>query len=162
MTTENIENVEIKEEIQTKEESDQEKFDYKKAREERLIKNTEKKILKDLGVISFEDAKAKISQNEELEKELALQRNNAKKLMTYKSGVDDAFVDYVSYEVNKNLKEGEKFEEALKKFTKDNPQFLKNSSNIKFNSSPDFETPKTIKFNPNKWMNKFLRGKEQK
>ena len=92
MTTENIENVEIKEEIQTKEESDQEKFDYKKAREERLIKNTEKKILKDLGVISFEDAKAKISQNEELEKELALQRNNAKKLMTYKSGDELNFI----------------------------------------------------------------------
>lgn len=141
---------------------EQEKFDYRKAREERLIKNTEKRILRDLGVNSFEDAKNLISKSEELEKELDFQRDNHQKIKAYKAGIDDKFVDYVTYEVKRSLKENQKFEDVLKEFTKKNPQYLRNFSNIKFNSSPDFESSKNIKFNPNKWMNSFLRGQTQK
>ena len=42
------------------ESSEEVKFDYRKAREERIIRNTERRILKDLGEHSFEEIKEKL------------------------------------------------------------------------------------------------------
>lgn len=152
MTTENID----KEQIQ--EEQKEEQFDYKKAREERITKSTEKRILKDLGEESFESIKNKLKRNKELEEELSKQINNGKILSSYKAGIDDKFVDYVTYEVNKKLKPDQKFEDALKAYTKDNPQFLRSTPSVSFKTSPNFEDQNVNKFNSNNWMNNFLRG----
>lgn len=138
--------------------SEEPKFDYRKAREERLIKSTEKRILKELGEDSFESIKNKLLAKVELEKELKNQIDNGRKLKVYSEGFDDKFVDFVAHEVFTHKKENEDFSEALKSYKKNNPQFLR-SNKIEFNrSSADFEN-RSHKYSSNQQMNDFFRGK---
>lgn len=138
-----------------------EKFDYRKARDERIARNTEKRILKDLGAESIDEVKTKLKESIETQKQLFKECENGKKLCAFREGIDKQFVDYVVYTVSKNLKEGEKFEDAIKKFAKDNCQFVNSTPKVKFSSSPDLENNRVIKFNGNRWMNNFLRGKNK-
>lgn len=135
----------------------EEHFNYRKAREDRIIRNTENRILRDLGVDSLETAKERIKDNIRLSKELEVERENGRKLSVYTAGFDDQFVDFVAHEVNKNLKENEKFEDALDKYKKKHSQFLR-STKIQVNSSPDFENKHRITSSHN-IMNDFIRGK---
>lgn len=135
----------------------EEHFNYRKAREDRIIRNTENRILRDLGVDSLETAKERIKDNIRLSKELEVERENGRKLSVYTAGFDDQFVDFVAHEVNKNLKENEKFEDALDKYKKKHSQFLR-STKIQVNSSPDFENKHKITSYHN-IMNDFIRGK---
>ena len=59
------------------------KFDYRKAREERIIRNTEKRILKDLGADSFDSIKETLKNHRSVLKELEDQRNNGRKLNVF-------------------------------------------------------------------------------
>ena len=61
------------------------KFDYRKAREERIIRNTEKKILKELGVESFDSVKETLKNHRNVLKELEAQRNNGRKFGSHGS-----------------------------------------------------------------------------
>lgn len=133
-------------------------FDYRKAREERIIRSTEKRILKDLGEESFEDIKLKLEEKQKLQKELELQKTNGLKLNVYSQGFDDQFVDFIAHDVSKKLKDGETFEDALKRYKKDHPQFLRASTKIKFNTSPDFEN-KQYTHSSHQMMNDFFRGR---
>lgn len=138
---------------------EQPQFDYRKSREERLIRSTEKRILKDLGVASFEDAKEILASSVEMRKELEAQRENGKKLKVFSAGFDDQFVDFVAHEVGKMTNDKENFDDALEKFKKKNSQFLR-SNKIQMNSSPNFE--KSAKTSNNNLMNDFIRGKLNK
>lgn len=134
------------------------KFDYRKAREERIIRNTEKRILKDLGADSFDSIKETLKNHRSVLKELEDQRNNGRKLNVFSEGFDDQFVDFVTHDVGTHLKENEKFEDALKKYKKEHPQFLRGNSKVQFNTSPTFENKPITQSNHSK-MNDFFRGK---
>lgn len=153
---ENISVEKIDEDI--KEES---KFDYRKAREERIIRNTEKRILKELCEDSFEDIKEKLESYKETLKELESQKENGRKLNVFSAGFDDKFVDFVTHEVSKTMGENDKFEDVLKKYKQEHPQFLKDTSKLQFTTSPDFES-KPIKQSNHSKMNDFFRGKINK
>lgn len=145
-------------ETEKQEETEQPSFDYRKAREERIIRNTEKRILKDLGEESFESIKEKLNEKVKIQKELDEQKNNGRKLNVYSQGFDDKFVDFVTHDVCSKIKDGETFEEALKKYKKDHPQFLRETKKIQFtNSSADFEN-NPIKYSNSNRMNNFFRG----
>lgn len=134
------------------------KFDYRKAREERIIRNTEKKILKELGVESFDSVKETLKNHRNILKELEAQRNNGRKLNVFSEGFDDQFVDFVTHDVSTHLKENENFEDALKKYKKEHPQFLRGNSKVQFNTSPTFEN-KPVSQSTHSKMNDFFRGK---
>lgn len=138
-----------------------EKFDYRKARDERVAKNTEKRILRDLGADTIDEVKAKLQESIETQKKLFNECENGKKLCVFREGVEKMFVDYVTYAVSKDLKDGESFEKKLKVFLKENPQFAGDRPRVSFNSSPNLEDNKTIKLKGNYWMNNFLRGKNK-
>ncbi len=166
VTEENINSNEIKEttqevETDTSQPQETEKFDYRKARDERIARNTEKRILRDLGAETIEEVKAKIKESIETQKKLFNECENGKKLCAFREGVDKNFVDYVTYEVSKSLKDDEKFEDKLKSFVKSHPQFLGGNNGVKFSSSPNLEDSKTLKLKSNYWMNNFLRGKSK-
>lgn len=134
------------------------KFDYRKAREERIIRNTEKKILKELGAESFDSVKETLKNHRNVLKELEAQRNNGRKLNVFSEGFDDQFVDFVTHDVSTHLKENENFEDALKKYKKEHPQFLRGNSKVQFNTSPTFEN-KPVSQSTHSKMNDFFRGK---
>lgn len=134
------------------------KFDYRKAREERIIRNTEKKILKELGVESFDSVKETLKNHRNILKELEAQRNNGRKLNVFSEGFDDQFVDFVTHDVSTHMKENENFEDALKKYKKEHPQFLRGNSKVQFNTSPTFEN-KPVSQSTHSKMNDFFRGK---
>lgn len=137
------------------------RFDYRKAREERIVRNTEKRILKELGEDSFESIKNKLRDHIEIQKELELQRDNGNKLNVYSAGFDDQFVDFVTHDVKMHQKEGENFSEALSKYKKNHPQFLRTTNKIKFNTTLDLENKPFTKSYHDK-MNDFFRGKINK
>ena len=141
-------------------EQKQDEFDYRKAREERIVRNTEKRILKDLGVDSFEDVKEKLKQNIDIAKELETQKDNGRKLSVFSAGFDDQFVDFVAHEVKKIKKEDENFDDALQRYKKNHTQFLRNSK-IQINTSPDFESKHKIDSNHD-LMNNLIRGRTNK
>lgn len=147
-------------EQQSSNETKQEEFDYRKAREERIIRNTEKRILKDLGADSFDDVKERLKQNINMSKELETQKDNGRKLSVFSAGFDDQFVDFVAHEVNKLKKEDENFEDALQKYKKNHSQFLRNTK-IQMSTSPDFESKTKINSNHD-LMNELIRGKHNK
>lgn len=166
VTEENINSNEIEEtsqevETDTNKPQETEKFDYRKARDERIARNAEKKILKALGTDTIGEAVEKIKLASELKKQQELARERGNKLSAFIEGVDKQFVDYVSYEVQNSLKDGEKFEDKLKSFVKSHPQFLGGNNGVKFSSSPNLEDSKTLKLKSNYWMNNFLRGKSK-
>lgn len=145
------------EEKKVEQPEEEEHFDYKKAREDRIVRNTEKRILKDLGVESFDYVKEKLKQNEDMFKELETQRDNGIKLSVYSAGFDDQFVDFVAHEIKKIKKDDEKIEDVLDKYKKKHSQFLR-STKVQVNSSPDFET-KHRTGSSHSMMNDFIRGK---
>ena len=55
-------------------------FDYKKAREERITRSTERRILKELGEDSFESIKGKLQEALNIKAELEKERINGQKL----------------------------------------------------------------------------------
>lgn len=160
-TNDNQEVQETQPQVENNQPQETEKFDYRKVRDERIARNTEKRILRDLGAETIEEAKAKIKESIETQKKLFNECENGKKLCAFREGVDKMFVDYVTYEVGKSLKDGEKFEEKMKSFIKSHPQFLTRTTNVKFSSSPNLEDNKVLKFKSNYWMNNFLRGKNK-
>lgn len=131
-------------------------FDYKKAREERIIKSTEKRILKDLGVDSFEFVKQRLKEHENLANELKRQKDNGRKLAVYASGFDDEYIDFVTYDVSKKMKDGEEFDVALEKYKKNHSQYLRENKQ-KTITTPNFEN-KPNKYSMNSIMNDFIRG----
>lgn len=166
VTEENINSNEIEEtsqevETDTNKPQETEKFDYRKARDERIARNAEKKILKALGTDTIVEAVEKIKLASELKNQQELARERGNKLSAFIEGVDKQFVDYVSYEVQNSLKDGEKFEDKLKSFVKSHPQFVSGHNGVKFSSSPNLEDSKTSKLKSNYWMNNFLRGKSK-
>lgn len=160
-TNDNQEVQETQPQVENNQTQETEKFDYRKARDERIARNTEKRILRDLGADTIEEVKAKIKESIETQKKLFNECENGKKLCAFREGVDKIFVDYVTFEVGKSLKDGEKFEEKMKSFIKSHPQFLNRTTNVKFSSSPNLEDNKVLKFKSNYWMNNFLRGKSK-
>ena len=131
-------------------------FDYKKAREERIIKSTEKRILKDLGVDSFEFVKQRLKEHESLANELKHQKDKGRKLAVYAAGFDDEYIDFVSYDVSKKMKDGEEFDVALEKYKKNHSQYLRENKQ-KTITTPNFEN-KPNKYSMNSIMNDFIRG----
>lgn len=148
----------IESEVDTKEQEQAPaaEFDYKKAREERIIKSTEKRILKDLGTDSFESIKQKLKDYENISNELKQQKDNGKKLAVYAAGFDDEYIDFVSYDVSKKQKDGEDFDTALKKYKEKHSQYLRESKQ-KTMPTPNFEN-KPNKYSMNSVMNDFIRG----
>lgn len=159
-TNDNQEVQETQPQVENNQTQEAEKFDYRKARDERIARNTEKRILKDLGVDTIDEVKTKLKESIEIQKKLFNECENGKKLCAFREGVDKSFVDYVTYEVSKNLKDGENYEKKLKSFLKDNPQFTNTKPTISFSSSPNLEDNKVLNLKGNYWMNNFLRGKK--
>ena len=112
-TNDNQEVQETQSQVENNQTQETEKFDYRKARDERIAKNTEKRILRDLGAETIDEVKAKIKESIETQKKLFNECENGKKLCAFREGVDKMFVDYVTYEVGKSLKDGEKFGEYI-------------------------------------------------
>lgn len=139
----------------------QNNFDYRKVREDRIVRNTEKRILKDLGESSFESVKDKLKNHVDVLKELEIQKDNGRKLNVYSAGFDDQFVDFVTHDVKIHQKEGEEFTEALAKYKKNHPQFLRQKQKIQFNTSPDLES-RSFTDSYHSKMNDFFRGKINK
>ena len=160
-TNDNQEVQETQPQVENNQTQEHEKFDYRKARDERVAKNTEKRILRDLGADTIDEVKAKLQESIETQKKLFNECENGKKLCVFREGVEKIFVDYVTYEVSKDLKDGESFEKKLKVFLKENPQFAGYKSRVSFNSSPNLEDNKTIKLKGNYWMNNFLLVKNK-
>lgn len=76
-------------------------FDYKKAREERITKSTERRILKELGEDSFEAVKNKLKDALNFKSELEKERINGHKLKVLESGFDSKYLDFIVYEVSR-------------------------------------------------------------
>ena len=76
-------------------------FDYKKAREERITRSTERRILKELGEDSFESIKGKLQEALNIKAELEKERINGQKLKILESGFDNKYLDFIVYEINK-------------------------------------------------------------
>ena len=110
-------------------------FDYKKAREERITRSTERRILKELGEDSFESIKGKLQ--EALNIKLENERINGQKLKILESGFDNKYLDFIVYEINKTRGE-ESFDDCLTKFKENNKQYLKRNRII--NTSPNLES----------------------
>ena len=107
-----------------------------------------RRFLKVLGTDTIVEAVEKIKLASELKNQQELARERGNKLSAFIEGVDKQFVDYVSYEVQNSLKDGEKFEDKLKSFVKSHPQFVfpqVDNNGVKFSSSPNLEDSKTLK-----------------
>lgn len=142
--------------------SEEVKFDYRKAREERIIRNTERRILKDLGEHSFEEIKEKLKSRANAIKELETQKNNGRKFNVLSSGFDDQFVDFIVHDITRSLKDGASFDDALEKYKKTHPQFLRNSpKGPMINTAPTFENNQ-VSVSSHARMNDFFRGKINK
>jgi len=112
-------------------------FDYKKAREERITRSTERRILKELGEDSFESIKGKLQEALNIKAELEKERINGQKLKILESGFDNKYLDFIVYEINKTRGE-ESFDDCLTKFRENNKQYLKRNKII--NTSPNLES----------------------
>ena len=149
MTNENInqeqnveENVKTDNTEQISENKNQTNDNFK-YRLERAKEQGVKQVLQDLGVESIDEVKEIYRKLEETTKnyqkmktEADKARNYEQKLEVLKSGFDEKFVDYITYELGKSGN----FSESLQKFKKDNPQYLKKQeTGIKYSTSPNFE-----------------------
>lgn len=112
-------------------------FDYKKAREERITRSTERRILKELGEDSFESIKGKLQEALNIKAELEKERLNGQKLKILESGFDNKYLDFIVYEINKTRGK-ESFDDCLAKFKENNKQYLKRNKII--NTSPNLES----------------------
>ena len=114
-----------------------------KYRLERAKEQGVKQVLQDLGVTSIDEVKEIYRKLEETTKNYQQMKTEADKAKNYeqkfqvlKSGFDEKFVDYITYELGKS----KNFSESLQKFKKDNPQYLKKQeTGIKYSTSPSFE-----------------------
>jgi hypothetical protein len=149
------------------EKTEDQPFDYKKEREERIKHKVEKSFLSDLGVNSFDEVKKAFNsldsykkQVDELKNEVSKSKESERKLEVLKQGFDEKFVDYIVHELNNKSTENEDFSVLLQKFKDENSQFLKNNTSIKFNTSPNFETSGKLK-DSHQRMNDFFSGRSQ-
>lgn len=131
-----IDTIPEKEDVVKETTEKEEHFDYKKAREERIARSTERKILKELGEDSFESVKGKLKEVLNIKQELEKEKINGQKLKILESGFDNKYLDFIVYEINKTRGE-EPFDESLNKFKENNKQYLKRAKII--NTSPNFE-----------------------
>lgn len=148
------------ESIESPEETVKKDFDYRRAREERIIRSTEKRILKELGENSLEDVKMHLQDRINISKELNEQKDNGLKLSVYKNGFDDQFVDFVVHDLKTNFKVDtpEDLKKTLEKYKSSHPQFLKNK--VVFNTSKNFENQPKLS-NSHERMNAFFRGQSR-
>ena len=128
---ENLENENLEKTQEVKENQD---FDYKKYREERIKNRVEKSIFKDLGVQNLDEIKEKFSlidsyktQIQNLEEKAKELETNKYKFEVLKSGIDEE-LDFLS---------------LLSNFKENHPKFLKQSK-ITVSTSPNFETNSQI------------------
>lgn len=133
-----------------------------KYRLERAKEQGVKQVLQDLGVESIDEVKEVYKKLEETTKnyqqmktEADKARNYEQKLEVLKSGFDEKFVDYIAYKLGQT----ENFTESLTKFKDENLQYLKNqSSGIRINTSPSFESQNQIKKSQDDFMNDIIRN----
>jgi hypothetical protein len=133
-------------------------FDYKKAREERITKSTERRILKELGEDSFEAVKNKLKDALNFKSELEKERINGHKLKVLESGFDSKYLDFIVYEVSRTKGE-DSFDDCLAKFKENNKQYLKRNKII--NTSPNLENNNTT-LDVHHRMNDFLSRRTNK
>lgn len=82
---------------------------------------------------------------------------NEYKLEVMKSGIDNKFSDFVTSEVMKQVNDEKDFKTALKDYNKENPQYLKSTTQVNLSTNPS-NNNKTNVFKPNDLINKFIRG----
>ena len=164
-TNENEENTEIQNNSNEENQTSKKSFDYKKEREERIKHKAEKTFLSEIGATSMEEIKQKLesldtyaSELNNLKSELEKSKLNGYKVEILKNGFDDRFTDYIVHDIKGKITEDTSFEEVLKQYKETNPQFLKSEKGIKYTTSPDFESGKSVK-SYNERMNDFLRGR---
>ena len=144
---ENLENENLEKTQEVKENQD---FDYKKYREERIKNRVEKSIFKDLGVQNLDEIKDKFSlidtyktQIQNLEEKAKELETNKYKFEVLKSGIDEEFVDFVVDKLQKQVSDKKDFSSLLSNFKENHPKFLKQSK-ITVSTSPNFETNSKI------------------
>ena len=144
---ENLENENLEKTQEVKENQD---FDYKKYREERIKNRVEKSIFKDLGVQNLDEIKEKFSlidsyktQIQNLEEKAKELETNKYKFEVLKSGIDEEFVDFVVDKLQKQVSDKKDFLSLFSNFKENNPRFLKQSK-ITVSTSPNFETNSKI------------------
>ena len=144
---ENLENENLEKTQEVKENQD---FDYKKYREERIKNRIEKSIFKDLGVQNLDEIKEKFSlidsyktQIQNLEEKAKELETNKYKFEVLKSGIDEEFVDFVVDKLQKQVSDKKDFSSLLSNFKENHPKFLKQSK-ITVSTSPNFETNSKI------------------
>ena len=135
---ENLENENLEKTQEVKENQD---FDYKKYREERIKNRVEKSIFKDLGVQNLDEIKDKFSlidtyktQIQNLEEKAKELETNKYKFEVLKSGID---------KLQKQVNDKKDFLSLLSNFKENHPKFLKQSK-ITVSTSPNFETNSKI------------------
>lgn len=152
---------------ETKEEATNTKqpFDYRKEREERVKRRTEKAFLNEFGANSIDEIKEKLGAIDDYKKqvdELRAEVNNSKingyKVEVLKNGFDEKFVDFIVYSLKDKVNENEDFSTVLSKFKGENSQFLRSSNPIKYSTAPNFETSPSVKDSHSR-MNAFFSGK---
>lgn len=100
------------------------------------------------------------SENENISKLYKESKINEYKLSTLKSGVDEKFVDFVTSEVMKGLKEDITFSDALDSYNKQNPQYVNYSKQgIKLSTTPIMQNQTEANFKTNNYVNDLIRGK---
>lgn len=164
-TNENEEITEIQNNSNEEDQKSKKPFDYKKEREERIKHKAEKTFLSEIGANSMEEIKEKLDKldgyvNElnNLKSELEQSKLNGYKVEILKNGFDDRFTDYIVHDLKSKVNGETSFGDALTKYKEENPQFLKSEKGIKYTTSSDFESGKSVKsFNDR--MNDFLRGR---
>lgn len=144
---ENLENENLEKTQEVKENQD---FDYKKYREERIKNRVEKSIFKDLGVQNLDEIKDKFSlidmyktQIQNLEEKAKELETNKYKLEVLKSGIDEEFVEFVVDKLQKQVSDKKDFLSLLSNFKENHPKLLKQSK-ITVSTSPNFETNSQI------------------
>lgn len=153
------------EEIKEETKDTKQPFDYRKEREERVKRRTEKAFLNEFGANSIDEIKEKLgavdtykNQIEELKKEVNTSKINGYKVEVLKNGFDEKFVDFIVYSLKDKVNESEDFSSVLSKFKEENSQFLRNSNTIKYSTAPNFETGSSVK-DTHCRMNDFFSGK---
>lgn len=100
------------------------------------------------------------NENAELNKLYEASKTSEWKLEALKNGVNVNFVDFVTYEVMKNMSEDTKFTDALEAYTKSNPQYTTlQQPGIKVSTTPIVSNPTEKNLRPGEYINDFIRGK---
>lgn len=123
----------------------------------------------------YEDANKKISEfsnvqneldtlktkNDELSKLYENSKVDGYKLAASRRGIDDDFIDFVTYTVLKKVDENTDFNTALEEFVKDNKKYMASNPKLTLSTTPNVES-KADFHNVNEIMNNFIRNKGRK